>query len=219
MPWVPETFPTPPNTTFPSRCMTKPTYFGTCFFPTFIYRTFECSANDTAMDWRDFVMGELVFELTAIKKRLAQSQQLNGVLERHCHHLKQTVQSFRDKNGRKRKRSLTSDDTVVHEEQFVEDVGDEDKLGSGSDSDVTESEPSSSKARPSTSQLANDDVKPFKCDFEGCPITFASLRSKKRHFSSIHSGEKFHCGIDDCSQVFSRKDYLIRHQRRHHLHR
>lgn len=59
-------------------------------------------------------------------------------------------------------------------------------------------------------------LRPFACDFRGCPSTFGHRGDVTRHVRSVHEGARpFKCDI--CSTRFARKSVLVRHQR--HVHK
>ena len=63
----------------------------------------------------------------------------------------------------------------------------------------------------------HSNVKPFKCDFDGCNKTFTTKGSLKKHKEYIHGNTSllYKCPIDSCNKSFKHKDILKNHMKTH----
>ncbi|KAG5682982.1 hypothetical protein PVAND_012296 [Polypedilum vanderplanki] len=52
-------------------------------------------------------------------------------------------------------------------------------------------------------------------DCEHCGTNFPSKRHLNRHVQRQHTSEKLQCEVEGCSNLFSRKDYLVEHYKKH----
>jgi hypothetical protein len=106
-----------------------------------------------------------------------------------------------------------SDYASVKEESSKEEASGS-KSGDGSHSSDSASHPTREQAprRGRKQSLTEDPSKTFACTL--CSRKFRRQEHLKRHYRSLHTGEKpFEC--QDCGKKFSRSDNLAQHQRTH----
>lgn len=177
-------------------------------------------------DAKDFIIGELEFQLSTIRGRFAQAQLLTFLLERHSHVPETklssatiTIKLLSDQH-RQRLRLSSSGCTSLEDTGFEESstatpslheegLAKTQQLNCVLEKQCHLLEQTVQKLRVKDNRLQSKSsttgqTKITECDIENCGTTFTQKRDLERHISSRHPivGKKFACDIEDCSKMF-----------------